>query len=101
MRAVSAVRVTLEGQPDRFEGGAMPTIEETVEVHVPVGAAYDQWTQFEEFPRFMEGVREVRRIDDTRLRWGRRPGRRRRRVGHRDRGPGAGAPHLVALDRRT
>ena len=47
----------------------MPTIEETVEVYVPVRAAYDQWTQFEEFPRFMEGVREVRRIDDTRLRW--------------------------------
>ena len=45
----------------------MPTIEETVEVNVPVRAAYDQWTQFEEFPRFMEGVREVRRVDDTHL----------------------------------
>lgn len=47
----------------------MPTIEETVEVNVPVRAAYDQWTQFEEFPRFMEGVREVRRVDDTHLHW--------------------------------
>ena len=47
----------------------MPTIEETVEVNVPVRTAYDQWTQFEEFPRFMEGVREVRRIDDTHLHW--------------------------------
>jgi sporulation protein YlmC with PRC-barrel domain len=47
----------------------MPTIEETVEVDVPVRTAYDQWTRFEEFPRFMEGVREVRRIDDTHLHW--------------------------------
>jgi hypothetical protein len=47
----------------------MPTIEETVEVRVPVRTAYDQWTRFEDFPRFMEGVREVRRIDDTHLHW--------------------------------
>lgn len=47
----------------------MPTIEETVEVNVPVRAAYDQWTRFEEFPRFMEGVREVRQTDDTHLHW--------------------------------
>jgi sporulation protein YlmC with PRC-barrel domain len=47
----------------------MPTIEESVEVNVPVRAAYDQWTQYEEFPRFMEGVREVRRVDDTHLHW--------------------------------
>lgn len=47
----------------------MPTIEETVEVNVPVRTAYDQWTRFEQFPRFMEGVKEVRRIDDTHLHW--------------------------------
>lgn len=47
----------------------MPIIEETVEVNVPVRTAYDQWTQFEEFPRFMEGVEEVRQIDDTHLHW--------------------------------
>ncbi len=47
----------------------MPTIEETIEVNVPVRAAYDQWTRFEEFPRFMEGVREVRQTDDTHLHW--------------------------------
>jgi uncharacterized membrane protein len=44
-------------------------IEKSVEVDVPVRAAYDQWTQFEDFPRFMEGVEEVEQIDDVRLRW--------------------------------
>jgi uncharacterized membrane protein len=47
----------------------MSTIEESVEVRVPLRAAYDQWTQFEEFPRFMEGIEEVRQLDDTRLHW--------------------------------
>ncbi len=45
------------------------TIEEGIEVQVPVRTAYNQWTQFEEFPRFMEGVKEVRQLDDTRLYW--------------------------------
>jgi uncharacterized membrane protein len=47
----------------------MSTIEESIEVDVPVRTAYDQWTQFEEFPRFMEGVESVRQIDDTHLQW--------------------------------
>ena len=47
----------------------MPTIEHSIEVNVPVRTAYDQWTQFEEFPRFMEGVEEVRQLDDTHLHW--------------------------------
>jgi len=47
----------------------MSTIEESVEVNVPVRTAYDQWTQFEEFPRFMEGVESIRQIDDTHLHW--------------------------------
>src|SRR4051794_31179042 len=47
----------------------MSTIEESIEVQVPVRTAYDQWTQFEEFPRFMEGVEEVRQLDDTHLHW--------------------------------
>ena len=47
----------------------MPTIEESIEVNVPVTTAYNQWTQFEEFPTFMKGVDEVRQLDDTRLHW--------------------------------
>jgi uncharacterized membrane protein len=47
----------------------MSTIEESVDVQVPVRTAYNQWTQFEEFPSFMEGVEEVRQIDDTHLHW--------------------------------
>ena len=47
----------------------MATIEESVEVEVPVRTAYNQWTQFEEFPRFMEGVEEVRQLNDTKVHW--------------------------------
>jgi uncharacterized membrane protein len=47
----------------------MSTIEQSIEVAVPVRTAYNQWTQFEEFPRFMEGVEEVRQLDDTHLHW--------------------------------
>src|SRR5215211_2802518 len=44
-------------------------IQESIDVDVPVSTAYNQWTQFEEFPRFMDGVEEVRQLDDTRLHW--------------------------------
>jgi uncharacterized membrane protein len=44
-------------------------IERSIEVEVPVRTAYNQWTQFEEFPRFMEGVQQVTQLDDKRLRW--------------------------------
>lgn len=47
----------------------MSTIEKSIEVRVPVSTAYNQWTQFEEFPRFMEGIKEVRQLDDTHLHW--------------------------------
>jgi uncharacterized membrane protein len=47
----------------------MSRIEQSIEVHVPVNVAYNQWTQFEEFPQFMEGVEEVRQFDDTHLHW--------------------------------
>jgi uncharacterized membrane protein len=40
-----------------------------VDVNVPLRTAYDQWTQFEEFPRFMEGVKSVTQTDDTHLHW--------------------------------
>ena len=44
-------------------------VEKSVTVDVPVGMAYNQWTQFEEFPQFMGGVQEVRQLDDRRLQW--------------------------------
>ena len=47
----------------------MSTVRQSIEVDVPVGTAYNQWTQFEDFPRFMEGVKSVRQIDDTTLHW--------------------------------
>ncbi len=47
----------------------MANIEKSIDVNVPVRAAYNQWTQFEEFPQFMEGVQEVKQIDDTHMHW--------------------------------
>ena len=47
----------------------MSVIEKSIEINVPVRAAYNQWTQFEEFPKFMEGVKQVKQIDDTHLQW--------------------------------
>src|SRR5688572_5330568 len=47
----------------------METIEKTIEVDAPVSTVYNQWTQFEEFPMFMEGIKEVRQLDDKRLHW--------------------------------
>ncbi|MET7379040.1 SRPBCC family protein [Streptomyces sp. NPDC005526] len=47
----------------------MSTVKETVDVEVPLRRAYDQWTQFEQFPKFMEGVEEVRQLDDRHNHW--------------------------------
>jgi uncharacterized membrane protein len=47
----------------------MSKIMDAVDVEVPVRTAYDQWTQFETFPKFMEGVKSVRQLDDTTLEW--------------------------------
>jgi uncharacterized membrane protein len=47
----------------------MSTIERSIDVNVPVRTAYDQWTQFEEFPRFMQGVTSVKQMGDRNLRW--------------------------------
>ena len=47
----------------------MSTIEQSIDIDVPVRTAYDQWTQFEAFPSFMEGVESVTQIDDTHLHW--------------------------------
>ena len=47
----------------------MARIEQSIEVNVPVNTAYNQWTQFEEFPKFMEGVKHIRQLDDKTLEW--------------------------------
>ncbi|AUG81659.1 cyclase [Kitasatospora sp. MMS16-BH015] len=47
----------------------MSMVQESVEVEVPLRAAYNQWTQFEEFPRFMEGVEEVTQLDASHNHW--------------------------------
>src|SRR5581483_10233082 len=47
----------------------MALIEKHIDVDVPVRTAYNQWTQFESFPRFMEGVEAVRQLDDAHLHW--------------------------------
>jgi uncharacterized membrane protein len=47
----------------------MSTIEKSIDVNVPASVAYNQWTQFEEFPRFMEGVEQVRQIGDKHMHW--------------------------------
>ncbi len=47
----------------------MSKVERSIDVQVPVNTAYNQWTQFEEFPRFMSAVKQVQQLDDTRLRW--------------------------------
>ncbi len=48
---------------------SMSNVEKSIDVKVPVNTAYNQWTQFEEFPKFMEGVEEVRQLDSKRLHW--------------------------------
>ena len=47
----------------------MAQVEKAIEVSVPVSTAYNQWTQFEEFPNFMEGIESVTQLDDARLHW--------------------------------
>jgi uncharacterized membrane protein len=47
----------------------MSTVEQSIDIEVPVRVAYDQWTQFESFPEFMDGVEEVRQLDATHLYW--------------------------------
>jgi uncharacterized membrane protein len=58
------------GSSSSVNGSTSPrTIDESIEVNVPVSTAYNQWTQFEDFPLFMEGVDHVQQLDDTRLHW--------------------------------
>jgi uncharacterized membrane protein len=47
----------------------MESIEKSIEVDAPVHKVYNQWTQFEDFPKFMEGVEDVKQVDNKRLHW--------------------------------
>jgi len=47
----------------------MENVQKSIEVEVPIGVVYNQWTQFEEFPKFMQGVEEVRQLSPTRIYW--------------------------------
>jgi uncharacterized membrane protein len=52
-----------------MEGSFVASVTESITVNCPNTTVYDQWTQFEEFPRFMEGVESVTQTDDTHLHW--------------------------------
>jgi uncharacterized membrane protein len=62
-------RVPGELTATTLEETGMSTITQSIDVEVPVTTAYNQWTQFESFPQFMEGVQEIRQLDDTHLHW--------------------------------
>jgi uncharacterized membrane protein len=47
----------------------MPKVQDSIEVQVPVQQAYNQWTQFEEFPKFMDGIQSVQQLDETHVEW--------------------------------
>lgn len=47
----------------------MEKIEKSIDVECPISTVYNQWTQFEEFPQFMKGVKRVTQLDDKRLHW--------------------------------
>lgn len=47
----------------------MSQVKESIEVDVPVRTAYNQWTQFETFPQFMDGVESIEQIDDSLTHW--------------------------------
>ncbi|WP_026874701.1 SRPBCC family protein [Jiangella gansuensis] len=47
----------------------MSTATKSVDVNVPISTAYNQWTQFEEFPKFMQDVESIRQLDDRHLHW--------------------------------
>lgn len=68
--ALAAGGIILSKQLKKSRHAGMPSsAEQSIEVDVPVSTAYNQWTQFEDFPKFMESVHEVRQLDDTHLHW--------------------------------
>jgi uncharacterized membrane protein len=69
LAALAIGGMLLSGKIRRPNGHAASSTHDSIEVEVPVSTAYNQWTQFEEFPRFMASVQEVRQVDDTHLHW--------------------------------
>jgi uncharacterized membrane protein len=67
--AVGGVLLSKQLKKSRAGAPSASTTEAWIEVNVPISTAYNQWTQFEDFPKFMESVSEVRQIDDTHLHW--------------------------------
>ncbi len=47
----------------------MTVIEESIEVQGPLSTVYNRWTKFEDFPQFMDGITEIRQLDDTHMHW--------------------------------
>lgn len=66
--AVGGVILSKQLKKGRTSRGTS-SIEESIEINVPVSTAYNQWTQFEEFPKFMKNVLEIRQLDDKHLHW--------------------------------
>lgn len=66
--AVGGVLLSKQLKKSRASGMSSSTTA-SIDVNVPISTAYNQWTQFEEFPKFMDSVHEVRQIDDTHLHW--------------------------------
>jgi uncharacterized membrane protein len=52
-----------------LSGEIMSTVEKSIQINLPVSTVYNQWTQFEDFPKFMEGITEIRQLDATHLHW--------------------------------
>lgn len=71
LAAIAAGGMLLSKQMKKKQGAGAgsSSVEESIEVNVPVRTAYNQWTQFEEFPHFMGSVHEVKQLDDKRLHW--------------------------------
>jgi uncharacterized membrane protein len=69
--ALAVGGMMLKKQMDKKQSGAgeSSSITESIEVNVPVRTAYNQWTQFEDFPQFMASVHEIRQLDDRHLHW--------------------------------
>jgi uncharacterized membrane protein len=67
--AVGGMMLSKQLKKNRSASGAGSSVIESIDINVPVSIAYNQWTQFEEFPRFMDNVHEVRQLDDKHLHW--------------------------------